>query len=563
MLIRAGKGSKLVLHGVRTQGELRVQLTEPDGALIPGFTFDDCVPVRTDEPTIEVEWLAATDKTASRPGIVDLSRLNGRTVRIEISTDESDPECRAATVISDEPLPLRIGAGPHLLVDDWFVAESEKLARTTTQPKRRDAPLIEGRPDQGDRIAPGAVMHDPESGLFRMWNWKAGDSVRSELVHRASDSPSRWPEAGETVFSFDGFGSKLIDAAPYCGDELRRFRLGYFNYEAPMGTYVAFSPDGIDWQPYEANPVLPFYPIGSPQWAAGVGDITDPFWDPINRRNGAFVKMPSASDREFGAQSRTVRDGLGIRLTALTTSGDFVHWTRPRRVFVPDEQDQGVTEFYGAEVLSRGDILIALVRVLRDDLAADPDGSVEGVGYTAIATSRDGKSWQRHRDVFLDRCPVAGSFDHAFAWVYATLEWQDLVYLYYAAYDEGHKVGRRSIGLATLPRDRFVALESSSSTEGRLVTPLLIHTCRQIEGLWLNADARGGELRRRRYVGADVSSREGLSFDDCKVISSDSLSHRIEFAGKMNRLRGQPFRLELALRNAAIYSFSFEKMGTG
>ena len=31
----------------------------------------------------------------------------------------------------------------------------------------------------------------------------------------------------------------------------------------------------------------------------------------------------------------------------------------------------------------------------------------------------------------------------------------------------------------------------------------------------------------------------------------------------MNRLRGQPFRLELALRNAAIYSFSFEKMGTG
>ena len=197
--------------------------------------------------------------------------------------------------------------------------------------------------------------------------------------------------------------------------------------------------------------MLPFYPIGSPQWAAGVGDITDPFWDPINRRNGAFVKMPSASDREFGAQSRTVRDGLGIRLTALTTSGDFVHWTRPRRVFVPDEQDQGVTEFYGAEVLSRGDILIALVRVLRDDLAADPDGSVEGVGYTAIATSRDGKSWQRHRDVFLDRCPVAGSFDHAFAWVYATLEWQDLVYLYYAAYDEGHKVGRRSIGLATQP----------------------------------------------------------------------------------------------------------------
>ncbi len=557
MVIRAGKGSKLVLHGVGIQGELRVQLTEPDGALIPGFTFDDCVPLRADRPMIEVEWTAAAGKTESRPGLVDLSRLDGRTVRVEISAPEGDPECRAATILSGEPLPLRIGGGPHLLVDDWLVAETENLVRTTTQPQRRDVPLIGDRPDRRSRIAPGAVMHDRESGLFRMWNWKAGDSVRSELVHRASDSPSRWPQAGETVFSFDGFGSKLIDAAPYCDDELRRFRFGYFNYEEPMGTCVAFSADGIDWQPYEANPVLPYHPIGSPRWAAGVGDITDPFWDPINRRYGAFVKMPSASDQEFGMQSRTVGDGLGIRLTGLSASSDFVHWTLPRRVFVPDEHDEGVTEFYGAEVMSRGDVLIAFVRVLRDDLAADPHCPVEGVGYTAIATSRDGKSWQRHRDVFLDRGATAGGFDRAFAWIYAALEWQDLVYLYYAAYDEGHKVGQRSIGLATLPRDRFVALRTSGPTEGRLVTPRLIHTRRQVEGLWLNADARGGELRAQ-IRGADDRIINGLSFDDCQAFSGDDISHRIEFAGEMNRLRGRPFRLELSLQNAAVYAFSLQ-----
>ena len=558
LLIRAGKGSKLVLHDVRTSGELRVQLTEPDGELIPGFRFDDCAPVRVGGSTIEVEWLAAAGKTDSAPGLVDLSRLNGRIVRVEIADDERDPECRAATVASGEPLALRIGAGPHLFVDDWFLAESENLVRTTTQPQRRDTPLIQGRPDQGDRIAPGAVMHDPQTGLFHMWNWKAGDSVRSELVHRTSDSPSRWPQAGETVFSFDGFGSKLIDAAPYCDDQQRRFRFGYFNYEAPMGTCVAFSPDGIRWQPYAANPVLPYYPIGSPQWAEGVGDITDPFWDPINRRYAAFVKMPSASDREFGVQSRTIKNGLGIRLTALTTSTDFVHWTPPRRVFVPDEQDDGVTEFYGAEVLSTGEPLIALVRILRDDLAADPDGPVEGTGYTSIATSRDGKSWQRHRDVFLDRDPATGSFDHAFAWIYATLEWQDIVYLYYAAYDKGHKTGRRRIGMATVPRDRFVGRESRDSREGQLRTPLLLHTRRQIEGLWLNADARGGELRAQ-IRGADDRVVDGLAFDDCRTICSDSLSHRVEFAGGINRLRGQPFRLELSLRNAAIYAFSFEQ----
>lgn len=561
MIVRSGKGSKLILHDVRATGELRVQLTDLDGALIPGFTFEDCVPFRPNESIIEVEWLAAAGKAESKRGLVDLSRLNGRTVRIEISADVSNPECRCATIISGEPLPLRIGAGPHLFIDDLFVAESENLAHATTQPERRDTPLIKGALDQDhhiisrDRIAPGAVMHDTEIDLLRMWNWKAGNSVRSELVHRTSDSPSRWPESGETVFCFDGFGSKLIDSAPYCDDELRRFKFGYFNYDPPMGTCVAFSPDGINWQPYEANPVLPFYPVGSPQWANGVGDITDPFWDPINRRYAAFVKVPSVSDQEFGMQSRTVRQGLGIRLTALTTSSDFVHWTPPQRVFIPNKRDEGVTEFYGAEVLPRGDTLIAFVRVLRDDLAAEPNGPVEGIGYTTIATSRDGKSWQRHHDLFLDRSPLTGNFDRAFAWVYATLEWQDRVYLYYAAYDEGHKKGRRSIGLASLPRDRFVALESRDSEEGRFITPFLIHKGQQVKGLWVNTNAQGGELRVQ-LRDANNHVIDGLSFDDCKAVTSNSLSHQVECAAGLSVLHGSPFRLEFALRDAALYSFS-------
>lgn len=559
--VRSGKGSKLILNDLRAAGELRVQLTDLDGTLIPGFTFDDCVPFRADESTIEVEWLAAANKTERKPGLVDLSRLDGRTVCIQILADEHNPKCRCTTVISGEPLPLRIGPGPHLFVDDVFVAKSENLAYTTTHPERCDTPLIEGATNRNsqivsrDRIAPGAVMHDTETSLFRMWNWKAGNSVRSELVHRTSNNPSCWPERGETVFCFDGFGSKLIDSSPYCDDELRRFKFAYFNYEPPMGTCVAFSPDGIEWEPYAANPVLPFYPIGDPQWANGVGDITDPFWDSINRQYAAFVKMPSASAQEFGVQSRTVKQGLGIRLTALTTSTDFMHWTRPRRVFIPDELDEGVTEFYGAEVLPRKNILIAFVRILRDDVAAEPGGPIEGIGYTTIATSRDGKSWQRHRDVFLDRSSMAGAFDRAFAWIYATLEWQDRVYLYYAAYNEGHKTGQRSIGLASLPRDRFVGLESRGSMEGHLVTPLLIHTGQQMDSLWVNVNARGGELRvqvrdaRNRVI-------DGLSFNDSKAVISDSLAHQVEYPTDLRALQGLPFRLEFALRDATLFSFS-------
>ena len=151
---------------------------------------------------------------------------------------------------------------------------------------------------------------------------------------------------------------------------------------------------------------------------------------------------------------------------------------------------------------------------------------------------------------------MAGAFYRAFAWIYATLEWQDRVYLYYAAYNEGHKTGQRSIGLASLPRDRFVGLESLGSMEGHLITPLLIHTGQKMDSLWVNVNARGGELRvqvrdaRNRVI-------DGLSFNDSKAVISDSLAHQVEYPTDLRALQGLPFRLEFALRDATLFSFSF------
>jgi hypothetical protein len=117
----------------------------------------------------------------------------------------------------------------------------------------------------------------------------------------------------------------------------------------------------------------------------------------------------------------------------------------PRRVFVPDKRDEGETEFYGAACcLVRGQRLVAFLRVLRDDID-------EGIGYTVLAWSDDGTTWERAREPFLDRCP--GSFDAAMAWVYGVIERAGTIYLVYSAYPSGHKVGDRGVALATLPSD--------------------------------------------------------------------------------------------------------------
>jgi hypothetical protein len=67
-------------------------------------------------------------------------------------------------------------------------------------------------------------------------------------------------------------------------------------------------------------------------------------------------------------------------------------------VLRPDDRvDPGQTQFYAMNgYLRRGDVLIGLVKILHDDWRAGgtPEGAY-GVGYTALAWTRDGINWVR------------------------------------------------------------------------------------------------------------------------------------------------------------------------
>src|SRR5262245_57344314 len=120
----------------------------------------------------------------------------------------------------------------------------------------------------------------------------------------------------------------------------------------------------------------------------------------------------------------------------------------------------------------RGTLRIGMVRALRDDLPCDVGGPKNGIGYSVLATSRDGITWQRHREPFLDRNPVRGSWDHAMTWIGAAVPVGDEMFFYYGGYARGHKVEpttERQMGLARMKRDRYLALVPGND-EGRLVT---------------------------------------------------------------------------------------------
>src|SRR5439155_65840 len=99
------------------------------------------------------------------------------------------------------------------------------------------------------------------------------------------------------------------------------------------------------------------------------------------------------------------------RISLQSVSDDLIRWQRPWTIITPDAKDPGETQFYCmGGVIARGQTLVGMLRVLRDDLPADPGGKKAGIGYTVLAWSHDGTTWQRDREPFLDRHPEKGAW---------------------------------------------------------------------------------------------------------------------------------------------------------
>jgi hypothetical protein len=193
------------------------------------------------------------------------------------------------------------------------------------------------------------------------------------------------------------------------------------------------------------------------------------------------------------------------RVTQQSTSTNLLDWCEPWFVLTPDDRlDEGQTQFYAMDgYLRRGDLLIGMVKVLRDDLKADspPDPpDAYGIGYTTLAWSHDGERWVRDRATFFDRAPQRSAWDHAHAWIDEQVPVGDEVWLYYGGYQRGHKVNRfeeRQIGLLKMKRDRYVARESGPSG-GSFRTPLVIVAA---DAMTLTVDARAEEVQVEAFVG--------------------------------------------------------------
>jgi len=447
--------------------------------------------------------------------------------------------------------PIKLDNGPHLFIDDFLIAENSFLGRTVNNPDKLPDPIVWGGMDKDNQFQPYlSVLKDPETGKFRMWyNTSINDveTHRCWLAYLESEDGISWerPHKILKVPQVIQFGVTVLDRGMDFENSQQRYV--FATYLKP-GLRICFSPDGIKWTSATDEPVL-----------LHNHDITSVHWDPIREQYLAAVshrlegfkdpKYPTADDRR--------------RIPHISTSKDLMNWEDIKPLFWPKVGapiERGETQFYSMSgVITRGDLMIGLVKVLRDDLNATPGKTAKqmgdmnrkaaGIGYTVLAWTRDGVNWQRDHEPFININPVPGTFDHAMAWGDEQIVVDDEVYIYYAGYERGHKVKRfteRHFGFASMPKDRYVSRDAELN-EGTLITKPVTFSAK---AMTVNANIQG-EIKIR-ILDANRNPIDGFESISLK---GDSVKHNVKWEKDLSSLSGKIVCLEFKVNDAQLFGF--------
>lgn len=485
-------------------------------------------------------------------------------------------------VLAESLSPFNVGCKAQLFVDQVLVRSAENVSFTlhpaTKHPKN---PLLRAElPWEGWRLALcGSALYDADEKLFKMWYL----GLVNGSLYATSQDGIAWEKPLVGTYSLIGWEKQKHNAViPDCyfasvfkdpddPDPSRQFKIIGWAKNPPgvvtdsgWGYHTMVSPDGLHWKLFSKEPICP-----------GGDDITG-YYD---RERHLYVAFP---------KTMTLLSGFNQRCFSVITSQDFVHWTEPKLVFVPDERDNAGslarieevrpildvpddprrmrTEFYGIGVYQHQSCTIAFPWMLTINNNARY-GNHEGPGEIQLAVSRDLEHWERpFRLPCIPRGKV-GEWDCGFFWTPSeAFRVGDEIRLYYAAgnYTHGTPVDYRedapgrgtkytaSIGLATWKLDRFVSVDGPAEG-GTLTTVPIVFSGDRLE---INAATRpGGSVVVELF---DVS---GKTLARSKPFAGDALRHVVAWNQKIRlaELAGKPVFLRFHLKRAQLYSFAFRE----
>jgi len=305
----------------------------------------------------------------------------------------------------------------------------------------------------------GSIIPDP-SGGYRMYytNYAPGKGHSFAMLATSADG-FRWkrPELG--LVEFDGstannivfttqpgwvFDSPCVihdpaDSSWPCKMACFQHNVNDAMWKDSFGMYTFRSADGLRWEQLPGKGGQ----MGAP--SVRMGDRSSFYRD---ARSGKYVYL--SRQPEFFEK-------VGVRHVARTDSDDFASWSAPELILAPDFDDEPDVQFYGMPVFQRHGWYFGLLEYWHDE---------QDVIEVHLAISRDGKRWQRpHRTPF-----IAATYPWNRAWNTCSntapiiVNEQMLFHLGGRWQAHGWDTARMdgSIGIASLPLDRFCAIEGGA-----------------------------------------------------------------------------------------------------
>ncbi len=262
----------------------------------------------------------------------------------------------ACALMAQIPMPpISLQKGPHLFIDEYLIAEQVFISRTVNNPQKLAEPVVTGGKDGDQCFQPYlSVLQDPTSGRFRMWYGTPETASQSHIGYMESEDGIHWIRPHRILQDphVIKFGVCVLDRLPYHADPAERYLFAAYMKD---GLMISTSADGLTWRALRDTSVLKHN-----------HDITSLYWDPIRKHYAAIVSVWQRRE-DWNDNQRTPHQSI---------SEDLIHWQKPWPIIMPKMGapiEQGEMQFYAMSgVVCRGDLLIGLVKVLRDDLNATP-----------------------------------------------------------------------------------------------------------------------------------------------------------------------------------------------
>jgi len=485
-----------------------------------------------------------------------------------------------------------VGRKRELFVDDMLVDQVKNLAKVLHSPEKYEGnPIISGdKPWENNYIVNfGVTIFDEEEEIFRMWYM-----LPKGFAYAVSEDGLNWEKPLFDIFPFNGEKTNIVykginpDALDkgLCNlcdanvikdrnekDPTRRYKL--FTFQASLtskqvveyGHYIAFSPDGIHWNPRKE-------PVITKKNDPYLSDRHSVMYDTVKERFVAFTKHHLLCPDGIGDQ------GVMKRCRGISFSQNFITWTKPKLCMVPDDYDDRDLNFYSQTGFNYESMYLGYLEVYHSSELNPEKPRMKDI---QLISSRDGEHWWRagNRKTFIE-CGGKGKWDAYMLDIPSSppILIGNELWIYYGGRMRHHTPPWRlfpddkaisAIGLVKLRRDGFVSYDAGGK-EGVLQTkPLRIQ-----EGskLHLNVDASNGkvdvEVLKVITIKDFPKSEPGWSFKiekpydnfkrtECNTITGDHIDIVVSWKRSNNIsqfVRKDTFiSLRFYLTNASIYSF--------